>query len=87
MVEHGRTGYLVAPRDASQLAEAAVRLLLDRSLRREMGLNGKHKIEAECSSEVIARKTIEVYRRAVVGDVRGSTRAQIEPSKSVAAKR
>jgi glycosyltransferase involved in cell wall biosynthesis len=82
MVEHGRTGYLVAPRNASQLAESVVRLLLDRNLRREMGLNGKRKIEAECSSEVIARKTIEVYRRAVVGDVRGATRAQIEPSTS-----
>ena len=84
MVEHGRTGYLVAPRNAAQLAEAVVRLLLDRNLRREMGLNGKRKIEAECSSEVIARKTIEVYRRAVGGDVRRPTRAQIEPSKSAA---
>jgi glycosyltransferase involved in cell wall biosynthesis len=82
MVEHGRTGYLVAPRNASQLADSVVRLLLDRNLRREMGLNGKRKIEAECSSEVIARKTIEVYRRAVVGDVRGATRAQTEPSTS-----
>jgi hypothetical protein len=68
----------------AQLAEAVVRLLLDRNLRREMGLNGKRKIEAECSSEVIARKTIEVYRRAVGGDVRRPTRAQIEPSKSAA---
>jgi glycosyltransferase involved in cell wall biosynthesis len=83
MVEHGRTGYLVAPRNAAQLAEAVVRLLLDRNLRREMGLNGKRKIEAECSSEVIARKTIEVYRRAVGGDVRRPTR-QIEPSRSAA---
>jgi len=84
MVEHGRTGYLVAPRNVAQLAEAVVRLLLDRNLRREMGLNGKRKIEAECSSEVIARKTIEVYRRAVGGDVRRPARAQIEPSKSAA---
>jgi glycosyltransferase involved in cell wall biosynthesis len=86
MVEHGRTGYLVAPRNAAQLAEAVVRLLLDRNLRREMGLNGKRKIEAECSSEVIARKTIEVYRRAVGGDVRRPTR-QIEPSRSAAVKK
>jgi glycosyltransferase involved in cell wall biosynthesis len=84
MVEQGRTGYLVAPRNVSQLAESVVRLLLDRNLRREMGLNGKRKIEAECSSEVIARKTIEVYRRAVVGDVRGATLAQIEPPISAA---
>jgi glycosyltransferase involved in cell wall biosynthesis len=65
MVEHGRTGYLVAPRDAGQLADALVRLLLDPALRRQMGANAKHKIERECSPETIAQKTVEVYRRAV----------------------
>jgi glycosyltransferase involved in cell wall biosynthesis len=65
MVEHGRTGYLVAPRDAGQLADALVRLLLDPALRRQMGANAKHKIERECSPETIAQKTLEVYRRAV----------------------
>ena len=87
MVEHGRTGYLVAPRNAAQLAEAVVRLLLDPNLRREMGLNGKRKIEAECSPEVIARKTIEVYHRAVGGHVQGPTRARIEPSESAVVER
>jgi glycosyltransferase involved in cell wall biosynthesis len=62
-VEDGRTGYLVAPRDAAQLADAVTRLLLDPSLRRQMGKNGKSKLQAECSSEVIARKTMEVYQR------------------------
>ena len=63
IVEDGRTGYLVAPRDAAQLADAVTRLLLDPSLRRQMGKNGKSKLQAECSSEVIARKTMEVYQR------------------------
>lgn len=65
MVEHGRTGYLVAPRDAAQLADAVTRLLLDAPLRRRMGINGKSKLEAECSPGVIAQKTFDVYRRAV----------------------
>jgi glycosyltransferase involved in cell wall biosynthesis len=83
MVEHGATGYLVAPRNPAQLADAVVRLLLDRDLRRHMGLNGKRKLEAECSPEVIARKTIEVYRRATEGNIRGSTRpARVEPAES-----
>ena len=63
IVEDGRTGYLVAPRDAAQLADAVTRLLLDPSLRRQMGKNGKSKLQAECSPEVIARKTMEVYQR------------------------
>jgi glycosyltransferase involved in cell wall biosynthesis len=65
MVEHGRTGYLVEPRDVAALAESVTRLLLDARLRRQMGANGKRKILAECSPEVIAQKTIEAYRRAI----------------------
>jgi glycosyltransferase involved in cell wall biosynthesis len=77
MVEHGRTGYLVAPRDETQLADAVVALLLDTPLRRQMGANGKRKIETECSPQVIARRTIEVYRRAVGGTARAPKRMQI----------
>jgi len=65
IVEDGRTGYLVAPRDTAQLADAVTRLLLDAPLRHQMGKNGKSKLEAECSPGVIARKTMEVYRGAV----------------------
>jgi glycosyltransferase involved in cell wall biosynthesis len=65
MVDDGSTGYLVSPRDAVQLAEALTRLLLDKPLRRQMGANGKRKIEAECSPTLIAEKTMDVYRRAV----------------------
>ncbi len=67
MVEHGRTGLLVPPRDAAQLADAVVRLLLDRKLRRRMGMCGKAKIAEECSPELVAQKTIDVYRRALEG--------------------
>lgn len=65
MVEDGRTGYLVAPRDVKQLAEAVVRLLLDAPLRRQMGANAKRKIETECSPELVAQETIDVYRRTL----------------------
>jgi glycosyltransferase involved in cell wall biosynthesis len=65
MVEDGSTGYLVAPRDSAQLAEAITRLLLDKPLRRQMGANGKRKIEAECSPRLVAQKTLDVYRRAI----------------------
>src|ERR1700730_15424073 len=65
MVEDGRTGYLVAPRDAADLAKALVRLLLDPTLRRQMGANAKDKIERECSPEAIAHQTIDVSHGAV----------------------
>lgn len=64
MVEHGRTGLLVPPCDASQLADEVVRLLLARKLRRQMGRCGKEKVAAECSAELVAQQTIDVYRRA-----------------------
>ena len=64
MVEDGRTGYLVPPRDSAQLAEAVNKLLLDHSLRRSMGADAKRKIQAECSPSVVAEKTMEIYRRA-----------------------
>lgn len=69
MVEQGRTGFLVAPRDVRQLADAVARLLLDEPLRRRMGADGKRKLEAECSPGVVAQKTMEVYRRAIEGPV------------------
>jgi glycosyltransferase involved in cell wall biosynthesis len=71
MVEPGRTGYLVPPRNEQALADAIVRLLRDRELRRQMGANGKRKIDTECSPDVVAQQTIAVYRCAI-GDGRSS---------------
>ena len=65
MVESGRTGYLVPPRDSEGLAEAVTKLLLDHALRRSMGADAKRKIETECSPTAVAEKTMEIYRRAV----------------------
>ncbi len=65
MVDHGRTGYLVPPRDERALADAIIRLLRDKELRRQLGANGKRKIDAECSPDVVARKTLAVYCRAI----------------------
>src|ERR1700730_16284071 len=87
MVEHGRTGYLVPPRDAADLAKALVRLLLDVNLRREMGANAKHKIELECSPETIARQTVEVYHRAATRSAPPLAYPKIDSSSAPAALR
>ena len=65
MVEDGRTGYLVPPRDERALADAIVRLLRDKTLCLQMGLQGKRKLDAECAPSVVARQTLAVYDRAV----------------------
>jgi glycosyltransferase involved in cell wall biosynthesis len=65
MVDHGRTGYLVPPRDERALAEAVVRLLQDKALRRQLGANGKRKVDTECSPNVVAQQTLAVYHRAI----------------------
>jgi len=67
MVEDGRTGYLVPPRDEKALADAIVRLLQNQDLCRQMGTNGKRKLDSECSEEVVAQKTLAVYARALNG--------------------
>jgi glycosyltransferase involved in cell wall biosynthesis len=65
MVDHGRTGYLVPPRDEKALADAIVRLLCDRELRHQQGANGKRKVDTECSPYVVARQTLAVYHHAI----------------------
>jgi glycosyltransferase involved in cell wall biosynthesis len=65
MVEEGRTGYLVPPRDERALAAAVVRVLKNKPLCRQLGLNGKRKLDAECAPPVIARQTFDVYTRAL----------------------
>lgn len=65
MVDDGVTGLLVPPRDERALADALVRLLCDRELRHRMGAAGKVKLDTQCAPEVVARETVEVYRRAL----------------------
>lgn len=64
-VEHGRTGYLVPPRNAQALAEAIVPLLHNRALRSQLGANGRQKLATEWSAAAIARQTIPVYAQAI----------------------
>lgn len=65
VVDHGRTGLLVPPRDEAALAEAILQLLRDRQARIAMGQAGKEKLERECSPDVVGRQTLDVYRQAI----------------------
>ena len=65
VVEHGETGFLVPPGDEHALADAIINLLRDGDLRRRLGGKGREKLLRESSPEVVARQTMDVYRRAI----------------------
>jgi glycosyltransferase involved in cell wall biosynthesis len=65
MVEHGRTGMLVPPRDVESLAAAMIELLRDRARRQQMGQAGREKLARECDPAVVVRQTLNVYEEAL----------------------
>lgn len=65
MVDDGKTGYLVSPKDEEGLANAVLDLLLNPSRRTEFGANGRKKLLDQCSPQVIAAQTLAVYERAL----------------------
>lgn len=64
IVDDGKTGFIVPPRDSEALARAVVKLLKDEELRKEMGENAYKKLKEDFSWDKIAEKTIEVYKKA-----------------------
>lgn len=65
MVDHGRTGFLVPPRDSESLASAIVDLMRNEEMRQEFGENGMRKVNVECAPDAIGRQTLNVYRLAL----------------------
>jgi glycosyltransferase involved in cell wall biosynthesis len=64
-VDDGATGFCVPPRDEKALAQAIVRLLKDPALRKCFGANANRKINTEGLPAIVAKSTLEVYRRAM----------------------
>lgn len=63
IVEQGKTGYIVPPRDSEKLAEAIVDLLKNDLKRKKMGQAAYEKTKNELSWDRIAVKTIEIYKK------------------------
>jgi glycosyltransferase involved in cell wall biosynthesis len=61
VVEHGRDGLLVEPRNPLALAEAIVRILRDDGGRREMGRRGRAKVEARYDWQAIGARLEATY--------------------------
>jgi glycosyltransferase involved in cell wall biosynthesis len=65
IVDDGITGFIVPPKDVNALAEAIIKLLKDRELRRKMGENAYKKLKKDLSWDNIAEKTIQVYKETI----------------------
>lgn len=65
IVEHGRTGCLVACGDATALADQLARLLGDLEAARGMGVAARRRVEQAFAIELQARRTMNLYRRVL----------------------
>lgn len=61
IIDNGKTGLLVPPRDPEALALAMDGLVKDAQLRQAMGQAARARVEAEFSWPMIARQTYDVY--------------------------
>jgi glycosyltransferase involved in cell wall biosynthesis len=61
-IDHERTGLLVRPQHADELAAAIVRLLKDPKLRATLGAAGRAQVEREFSVEKMVEGTLAVYQ-------------------------
>jgi rhamnosyl/mannosyltransferase len=65
---HEESGLTVPPADSERLAEAITRLLQDDFLRTRFGEAGRQRVHRDFSPERMARRILEVYRRALAGE-------------------
>lgn len=65
IVNNGKTGYIVPPKDPEAFATVVIKLLKDDKLRKQMGENAYKKLKEDFSWDKIAEKTIEVYKKAL----------------------
>jgi glycosyltransferase involved in cell wall biosynthesis len=65
VVDDGKTGYIVPPRNPGALAKVIVRLLKDDELRRKMGENAYKKMKEELSWDKIAENTVSIYNEVI----------------------
>lgn len=64
LLENGREGIVVPPRDPQALAEAIIKLLKNDKLRKQMGKNAANKAE-ELSWDNIAKKHLDLYGETI----------------------
>jgi len=61
IIEDGRNGILVPPRDPGALAEAIISLLEDRRRRMRIGREGRRTVESRFTPEAVGPRILEIY--------------------------
>ena len=61
VLERGDAGAIVVPENRERFAQATVQLLGDRDLQRRLGKQGRRYVEQHWSSDVMARRLLELY--------------------------
>ena len=83
VIDDGKTGFLIEPRNEFELAQAILKLLKDPKLRAAMGNAGHRKLKNELSPAVVCRQTEEVYQLAIATHKRQEESIRPKLSKSV----
>jgi glycosyltransferase involved in cell wall biosynthesis len=65
VVVHNETGLLIEPGDYQQLARNIVMILSDKRFAEKLGYNGRKRVETSFSWDLVARKTLEVYKETL----------------------
>lgn len=65
IIDHDTTGLLVAPKDTEATAEAVIRLLQDKELRKRLTQNAQEKIKENFTLEHMATQTLHVYEELI----------------------
>ncbi len=66
-VFHEETGLLVPPKDPQALAQAILRFLKDPQFSERIGQQARKFIQENFSSEIMARKTLQMYEKVLAG--------------------
>jgi len=70
VVDDGKTGFLVEPKNPKQLAEAILKLANDERLRNRLGKEGRRKVEQKYDWNIIAEKYMNEYKQLIESNER-----------------
>jgi rhamnosyl/mannosyltransferase len=75
--QHGKTGYLVPPRNAEELAKRIKHLISNPQLREEMGEAGRMRVEQRFTSTKMAEAMLQVYKEMLNKPCRAGVPAKL----------
>jgi len=65
LIKDGKTGILVTPENAVELAAGIVKILENPVLSKEIGTEGRRFIKENCSSQSMVNQTLKVYEKVI----------------------